>query len=66
MVTAFFAASKPAMREKARKQHLATISGVFVDEVLPGEAQELRKRLEAVGPAPPAGPTADRGAPQPS
>ena len=32
---------------KARKQHLATISGVFVDEALPGAAQELRERLVA-------------------
>jgi hypothetical protein len=47
MVAAFFAESKPAMREKARKQHLATISGVFVDEELPGAAQELRERLVA-------------------
>jgi len=47
MVAAFFAESKSAMREKARKQHLATISGVFVDEALPGAAQELRERLVA-------------------
>jgi hypothetical protein len=45
MVAAFFVESKPAMRDKARKQHLATISGVFVDDELPAAAQELRQRL---------------------
>jgi len=45
LVAAFFAETKPAMREKERKQHLATISGVFVDAELPEAAQKLRQRL---------------------
>ena len=49
MVAAFFAESKPAMRAKAQEQHLATISGVFIDDGLPAAAQELRQRLVAGG-----------------
>jgi hypothetical protein len=47
MVAAFFAETKPAMRAKALQQHLATVSGEFVDVALPAAAQELRKRLLA-------------------
>ncbi len=47
MVAAFFAESKPAMRAKAQEQHLATISGVFIDDGLPAAAQDLRQRLVA-------------------
>jgi hypothetical protein len=47
MVAAFFAETKPAMRAKALQQHLATVSGEFVDVALPAAAQELRQRLAA-------------------
>jgi len=47
MVAAFFAESKTAMRAKAQEQHLATISGVFIDDGLPAAAEELRQRLVA-------------------
>jgi len=47
MVAAFFAESKPSRRAKALQQHLATISGEFVDKALPAAAQELRQRLVA-------------------
>jgi hypothetical protein len=45
MVAAFFAETKPAMRAKALQQHLATVSGEFVDVALPAAAQELCQRL---------------------
>jgi hypothetical protein len=47
MVAAFFAETKPAMRAKALQQHLATVSGEFVDVALPAAAQGLRQRLVA-------------------
>jgi hypothetical protein len=47
MVAAFFAESKDAMRLKARKQYLATISGEFVDDGLPAATQDLRQKLVA-------------------
>jgi hypothetical protein len=47
MVAAFFAETKTAMRAKALQQHLATVSGAFVDVALPAAARELRQRLVA-------------------